>query len=72
MNNSSLGSPVFTDLSFDAIRYELADGTFRRVPSIPLQTVLVTVAQSKKIIVTDIQGRDGTVKEYNGMGDGYS
>ncbi|KAA2242800.1 hypothetical protein F0L74_09740 [Chitinophaga agrisoli] len=34
-----------------------------------MQTVLVTVAQSKKIIVTDIQGRDGTVKEYIGMGD---
>lgn len=30
---------------------------------------LVQVSQSKKIITTEIQGRDGTVKEYIGMDD---
>lgn len=66
---SSLGTPVFTDLTFDPIRYELGDGTIRRVPQITMQTVLMTVSQSKNIVLTQIQGRDGTVKEYIGMGD---
>lgn len=66
---SSLGTPVFTDLTFEEVRYELPDGTIRRVPTIVLQTVLITVSQSKNIISTQIQGRDGTVKEYIGMGD---
>jgi hypothetical protein len=32
-------------------------------------SILITVNQSKNITKTDIQGRDGTVKEYIGMGD---
>lgn len=66
---SSLGTPVFTDLTFEEVRYELGDGSIRRVPNIILQTILITVSQSKNIIVTQIQGRNGTVKEYIGMGD---
>lgn len=66
---SSLGTPVFTDLTFEEVRYSVNDGTIRRVPDIVLQTVLITVSQSKNIITTQIQGRNGTVKEYIGMGD---
>jgi hypothetical protein len=33
------------------------------------QAVLITVSQSKKIIKTEIQGRNGTVKEYLGLDD---
>lgn len=34
-----------------------------------IDDVLLTVSQSKKIITTEIQGRDGTVKEYIGLDD---
>ncbi len=66
---SSLGTPVFTDLTFEEVRYTLTDGSIRRVPNIVLQTVLITVSQNKNIITTQIQGRNGTVKEYIGLGD---
>ncbi len=36
---------------------------------ITLATVLVTISQPKRIIRTEIQGRDGSVKEYIGMDD---
>lgn len=38
-------------------------------PSIELKTALVSVTQSKVIIKTQIQGRNGTVKEYIGLDD---
>lgn len=34
-----------------------------------IDDVLLNVSQSKKIITTEIQGRDGTVKEYIGLDD---
>jgi hypothetical protein len=34
-----------------------------------IDDILISVSQSKKIITTEIQGRDGTVKEYIGMDD---
>lgn len=38
-------------------------------PSILLYAALISVTQAKKIIESEIQGRDGTVKEYIGMDD---
>lgn len=34
-----------------------------------LETVLITVSKPKRVITTEIQGRDGTVKEYIGAAD---
>ena len=34
-----------------------------------IDDILISVSQSKKIITTEIQGKDGTVKEYIGMDD---
>jgi hypothetical protein len=38
-------------------------------PDVELKTALISVAQAKQIVRTQIQGRDGTVKEYVGMDD---
>lgn len=56
---SWLGLPVFADVRFPR---EGKD-------DIKLETVLVDVAQRKNIVVTPVQGRNGTVKEYVSDGD---
>lgn len=38
-------------------------------PAIEMKTALITITQSKKIVKTDVQGRDGKIKEYIGMDD---
>lgn len=63
---SSLGTPVFTDLTFESVRYDAG----RRIsPKITLVTVLMQVSQPKTVTTTALQGRNSTVKEYIGMGD---
>lgn len=66
----SLTTPVFTDLEFQSVTYETnIKGRFITTPNIKYYTVLLGVTQAKKIVKTEIQGRDGTVKEYIGMDD---
>jgi hypothetical protein len=48
---------------------DVNSGSSITTPAIRLATVLLTVSQAKKIVKTEIQGRDGTVKEYIGMDD---
>jgi hypothetical protein len=38
-------------------------------PDIDLKTALISVSQNKRIVKTDVQGRDGKIKEYIGMDD---
>lgn len=67
---SKLGTPVFADLEFLGGRYETnSPGIFKDFEAVKFDAVLITVNQAKKIIRTEIQGRDGTVKEYIGMDD---
>lgn len=66
---SQLGTPVFTDLQFTGNSYDDNFGVKKTFDTIKFDMILVTVSQSKNIITTAIQGRDGTVKEYIGMGD---
>jgi len=67
---SKLGTPVYSNISFIGGRYETnTKGVFVEYPSLTYDAVLITVTQAKKIIKTEIQGRDGTVKEYIGMDD---
>jgi len=67
---SPLGTPVFTNIIFKGATYKDAI-TLRpySFSDIEFQTVLLTVSQAKKIVKTEIQGRNGTVKEYIGMDD---
>lgn len=66
---SILGTPVITDLTIKGGTYTDENGRLVTFQDIILVTVLITVSQSKRIIITDIQGRDGSVKEYIGMDD---
>jgi len=65
---SSLGTPVMSNLTFKGKTY--TDNTGRKVsfPDLVLDLVLMTVSQTKKIIETEIQGQDGVVDEYIGLG----
>jgi hypothetical protein len=90
---SSLGTPIYTDLTLLGVDY--TDNLTGRYISLPndrfrsgsnqstagnssgigvafymnLETVLMTVTKPKRVIKTEIQGRDGTVKEYIGADD---
>ncbi len=66
---SSLGTPVVADVTIKGNTYTDNNGRSITFKDIVLVTVLVSVSQSKNIILTDIQGADGTTKEYIGMGD---
>ena len=67
---SQIGTPVYTNIEFLTDSYETAiKGQLRDTPRLRFDAVLLTVSQAKKIIKTEIQGRNGTVKEYIGMGD---
>jgi len=56
---SYLGTPVFSDIAIQR------DG---QTP-LKLETVLIDVSQSKNIVTTAVQGRNGTIKEYIADGD---
>ena len=67
---SALGTPVVIDLAFESVTYkDFVSGKSLRTPGIKFETILCTITQAKKIIKTEIQGRDGTVKEYIGLDD---
>ena len=77
---SKLGTSVFSDLSISKVEYldpQNTNKTFRtrgvgdENESNPLRvdTVLFQVNQTKNIITTAIQGRNGTVKEFISDGD---
>lgn len=67
---SALGTPVYTNIEFLKDSYETnVTGLFRDTPNLKYDAILITVSQAKKIIKTEIQGRDGTVKEYVGRDD---
>ena len=67
---SALGTPVFTDITFLAGTYETnTKGVFKSFPKQTFYSCLLTVTQPKIIVKTQIQGRDGSVKEYIGLDD---
>lgn len=74
---SILGTPVWSNIEFLPGQYETnTKGVFRQYGSatdgpdrLRYEAVLITVAQEKLIVKTQIQGRNGTVKEYIGMDD---
>lgn len=66
---SVLGTSIFSDLQFKSVIIPSAGGFTELSHDFPVDTVLFTVSQQKNIIRTQIQGRDGTIKEYVGKGD---
>jgi len=79
---SQLGTAVYSDLSFMGCSY--TDNLTGRTITLPnnatqqtatnrvllaLNTVIITVDQPIRIVRTEIQGRDGSVKEYIGKDD---
>jgi len=67
---SKLNTVVYTNVIFNAA--QVYDNTFEKKAEFPdfrIDDCLLTVNQSKKIITTEIQGRDGTIKEYIGQDD---
>jgi hypothetical protein len=69
-NENLLGTPIFADLTLNGgVYYDnllKKDVTF---PTIRFATVIMTVDFVARIVKTEIQGRDGTVKEYIGQDD---
>lgn len=61
---SKLGTVIYSNLIFNAVKG--GDITWE---AFQCDDILFSISQSKKIITTEIQGRDGTVKEYIGMDD---
>jgi len=66
---SALNTVVLVDLTFHGQTYTNELGQSRTFPDIVLQTVLLSVSQSKEIVKTKINGRSGTIKEYIALGD---
>lgn len=82
---SSLGTPIYTDLSLLGCTY--TDNITNQVITLPndqfrgaggqanssyylnLESVIIQINQSLRVIKTEIQGRNGTVKEYIGADD---
>lgn len=66
---SALGTPVYTNVVIQGADYIDEFGVTQSFADVQLDNVLVTASQSKNIVKTQIQGRNGTVKEYIGKDD---
>lgn len=66
---SKLGTVVYSNLIFNAGKVIEGVLVVSEWDAFQCDDILFSVSQSKKIITTEIQGRDGTVKEYIGLDD---
>jgi len=73
---SELGTDVYSQVTFGTragqtgnTTYTGIDGVVYVLPIITFQAILVSVSFPRNIVKTEIQGRNGTVKEYIGEGD---
>lgn len=66
---SYFGTPVFSNLEIPSGKYKTLDGKEIQFDGIRIDAVLFVVSQSKNIVATAIQGRNGTIKEYISDGD---
>lgn len=68
--NSPLGTPVFADVTLRGGSYvDNITGKTINFPELQYAAVILTVNFTSRIIKTEIQGRNGTVKEYIGEDD---
>lgn len=68
-SNGDFGLPVFDALTFIGTTYTTPDNKTVTIQTIEMGVALIEVSQSKNIITTPIQGRNGTIKEYISDGD---
>lgn len=67
---SKLGTAVYSNVIFNTGTVFSNDGHIIGYwEDFRIDDVILQVSQGKKIVTTEIQGRDGTVKEYIGMDD---
>ena len=66
---SLMGTSVWSNLIFPAGTYETLEGDEIEFDEIVFNSALLSVNQSKNIITTNVQGRNGSVKEYVSDGD---
>lgn len=67
---SFFGTPVYSNLQILPFSYDTLDGENIQISNgITIDTVIFTINQTKNIVKTPIQGRNGTVKEYISDGD---
>lgn len=72
IGTSSLGTPIYTDLTLKggfSYTDNLSGKTIEIKDDIHLETVLMTIDIPYRVVKTEIQGRNGTVKEYIGASD---
>jgi hypothetical protein len=68
--SAQLGNPVFSDFATLPFTYtDASTGNTNYVPPVLVEKVLYTVKFPKHIIKTEINGRNGSVKEYISTGD---
>lgn len=68
LRKSKLGTAIFSDLQFGNI-FPTIDGVPSEETHTAIDTALFSVNQVKNVVRTSINGRDGTIKEYIGLGD---
>ena len=66
---SELGTSVYADVTFDSVNYTDISGREVTTPKMKFAAILVSVAFPRRTVKTEIQGRNGTVKEYIGEDD---
>ena len=66
---SEIGTPVYADVTFGSVNYTDANNKPQTTPKVTFQAILISLSFPRVIIKTEIQGRNGTVKEYIGEGD---
>lgn len=64
-----LGTPVLSDLTLEGGTYTDQQGRSFTFGNVYFDAVVMNIVQEKNMVITNIQGRDGSVKEYIGLGD---
>jgi len=65
----ALGNPVYGSLEVEPGQYKDLEGNDIPYDGVRIDAVIITVAQSKNIVKTPIQGRNATFKEFVSSGD---
>jgi hypothetical protein len=66
---SELGTPVLVNVVFPGGSFIDENGATQSWKELEINNIICTVKIQKRIIKTEIQGRNGDVKEYIGLGD---
>lgn len=65
---SAYGTPIFMPIRIEDVRYK-KDGVIHKINGIKLLCAVMEISNTRNIVKTDIQGRDGSVKEFINNGD---